>query len=324
MADAPLLSLQDLQIRFPRTEGDFCAVDSVSLAINRGEILGLAGESGSGKSLTALAVTHLIPPPGQISGGRVIFDGLDVASLAPADLLKLRGGRIGMIFQDPMSALNPTFTVGDQISEAYRLHTTATPVAARTRTIEFMDRVGIQDAHLRYDSYPHQLSGGMRQRVMIAMALICEPDLLIADEPTTALDVTVQAQILDLLREMREQLGLSILFISHDLAVVSELADRVAVIYSGNLMEILPVTSLADTACHPYTTGLLATLPAIEKRGRPLPVLDGILTDEDRERPGCPFAPRCPAAIAPCRREMPDVIQLSNRHFTACHAIGRP
>ncbi|MBN06744.1 MAG: peptide ABC transporter ATP-binding protein [Rhodospirillaceae bacterium] len=322
MADSPLLSIQGLQIKFPRTEGDFCAVDDVSLAINRGEILGLAGESGSGKSLTALAVTHLIPPPGQIIGGRVIFDGVDVASLAPADLLNLRGGRIGMIFQDPMSALNPTFTIGYQISEAYRLHTTATPAAARARTIEFLERVGIRDAPLRVDSYPHQLSGGMRQRVMIAMALICEPDLLIADEPTTALDTTVQVQILDLLREMREQLGLSILFISHDLAVVSELADRVAIIYAGNLMEILPAKSLANAACHPYSTGLLATLPTIEKRGRRLPVLEGMLEDADRERPGCPFAPRCPAAIGACSQEMPVLNQLSERHFAACHLIG--
>ena len=321
MTDNPLLSIQDLKIRFQSEEREFFAVNGITLNINRGEIVGLAGESGSGKSMMALAVTNLITPPGMISEGKIIFDGQDVAKLERSDLLKLRGGRVGMIFQDPMTSLNPVFTVGDQISDVYRFHKGVTKAKARSRAIDFMNRMGIKDASLRYDSYPHQLSGGMRQRVLIAMALICEPDLLIADEPTTALDATVQAQVLDLLLEMRELLGLSILFISHDLTVVSELADRIAIIYAGKLVETLPAATLTTSARHPYTTGLLETLPTIEKRGQPLPVLAGILTETDRINSGCPFARRCPIVLPPCALEMPEFTSVSQHHETACHAI---
>ena len=321
MTEPPFLSINSLTISFPSEAGDFHAVDGISLSIERGEILGLVGESGSGKSMTALAALDLIPPPGRVSNGQIHVGGEDIAGLDHAGRLNLRGGRIGMIFQEPMTALNPTFTVGDQVSEAYRLHTDATETEARDRAIDFMTRVGFRDAALRYNSYPHQLSGGMRQRAMIAMALICEPELLIADEPTTALDATVQAQILDLLLEMREQLGLAILFISHNLAVVSELADRVTIIYAGKIMETLPAAALANGARHPYTTGLLETLPSLEKRGQPLPVLEGILTDEDRQHAGCPFAPRCPDAIEACSEEMPSLRPLSDVHCAACHAV---
>jgi len=321
MTESRLLSIDNLTISFQRDSGDFRAVDGVSLDIGRGEILGLVGESGSGKSMTALATLDLIPQPGCVTGGRVIFDGQDIAGLGADDLLTFRGGRIGMIFQEPMTALNPTFTVGSQISEALQLHSDVTNQEARTRAIDFMTRVGFQDASLRYDSYPHQLSGGMRQRAMIAMALICEPELLIADEPTTALDATVQAQILDLLLEMREELNLAILFISHNLAVVSAISDRVAIMYAGKIMEVLPARELANGARHPYTTGLLETLPSMDKRGQRLPVLEGILTDTDRLRTGCPFAPRCSAALSVCTETMPDLIPLSDAHRAACHAL---
>lgn len=302
-----LLEIRNLHTYFQTREGLVCAVEGVSLHLDRGELLGLVGESGCGKSITALSVMRLVAPPGKIVAGEILFDGRDLLKLSNADMRDVRGDDIAMIFQDPMTSLNPVFTVGEQIAEALRLHRKLSRSAARAAAIEAMREVSIPDPELRVRDYPHQLSGGMRQRVMIAMALACDPKLLIADEPTTALDVTIQAQILELLNNLRRTRELAVLLITHDLGVVAEVADRVAVMYTGQVVEESPVDDLFARPKHPYTEGLLRSVPklttaAAEKESR-LQTIEGAVPRLTALPPGCHFEPRCPYRMPRCREQ---------------------
>ena len=299
-----LLEVKDLQTHFLTRAGVVRAVDGVSLHLDRGELLGLVGESGCGKSVTALSVLRLVAPPGRIVGGEIVFDGQDLLKLSEARMRELRGDDIAMIFQDPMTSLNPVYTVGEQIAEALRLHRKLSRKAARAAAVEAMREVAIPDPGRRADDYPHQLSGGMRQRVMIAMALACDPKLLIADEPTTALDVTIQAQILEMLDELRRTRELAVLLITHDLGVVAEVADRVAVMYTGRIVEESPVGELFARPKMPYTEGLLRSVPKltaaeVEKKER-LQAIEGTVPKLTQLPPGCHFAPRCPHRMPRC------------------------
>ena len=324
----PLLEIQDLVTAFHTPAGRVPAVDGVSLSIERGSAVGLVGESGCGKSVTAMSVLGLVAAPGRIERGRILLevDGrpLDLVGLSEGRLRQVLGGRVGMIFQEPMTSLNPVFPIGSQVAEAVRLHRRVTPAAARARALELFRLVRIADPERRLDEYPHQLSGGMRQRVMIAMALACEPDLLIADEPTTALDVTIQAQILELLADLRRRLGMALLLITHDLGVVAETCDHVAVMYAGKIVEQAPAAELFARPLHPYTIGLLAARP--EHRtgtAAPLAAIPGMVP-QPREFPaGCRFHPRCPFAREPrCTVEPPELRQLSPGHLARCHYAG--
>jgi peptide/nickel transport system ATP-binding protein/oligopeptide transport system ATP-binding protein len=288
------------------------AVDGISFGVDRGEVLGIVGESGSGKSVTSLSLLRLVPdPPGRIVEGEILLrkgDGAaeDLAKVSEARMEKIRGDRIAMIFQDPMTSLNPYMRVGDQLAEVLTLHKGATRAEARRRSVEMLASVGIPAAASRFDDYPHHLSGGMRQRVMIAMALLCDPDLLIADEPTTALDVTIQAQILDLIWERKEAQGVGVILITHDLGVIAKMADRVAVMYAGRIVEEGPVEAIFHGARHPYTIGLERSVPRLDSvRGGRLVPIPGMPPSLSRLPPGCPFHPRCAHAIDVCRREMP-------------------
>ena len=298
-----LLEVSQLTTVFDMPGGPVAAVDEVSFEVRAGETLCLVGESGSGKSVTALSILRLVQPPGRIAGGSVRFKGRELLSLAEADMRHVRGAEISLIFQEPMTALNPVFTVGDQIGEALLVHGRATRREARGRAVEWLTAVRIPDAAARVDDYPHQLSGGQRQRVLIAMALACKPSLVIADEPTTALDVTIQAEILDLLREMKTALGLSLLLITHDFGVVAETADRVAVMYAGRIVEEGPVRAIFASPQHPYTRGLLASMPG-GSRGR-LKAIEGTVPMLGSLPPGCAFNPRCPDRFAPCTTAPP-------------------
>ena len=299
-----LLEVNNLQTHFPTRAGLVRAVDGVSFYLQRGELLGVVGESGCGKSMTALSIMRLISPPGKIVDGEILFEGRDLLKLSESEMRQLRGDDIAMIFQDPMTSLNPVFTVGEQIAEALRLHRKLSRKEARLATIEAMREVSIPDPARRVDDYPHQLSGGMRQRVMIAMALACNPKLLIADEPTTALDVTIQAQILELLDELRRQRELAVLLITHDLGVVAEVADRVAVMYTGRIVEESPVDELFARPKHPYTEGLLRSVPKLTaehviKKER-LETIEGTVPRPTDLPPGCHFAPRCRHRMRRC------------------------
>src|SRR4026207_645915 len=304
MTAAHLLEVKDLQTHFPTRSGLVRAVDGVSFHLDRGELLGLVGESGCGKSITALSIMRLISPPGKIVDGEILFEGKDLLRLSDVEMRQMRGHDIAMIFQDPMTSLNPVFTVGEQIAEALRLHRKLARQQAREATIEAMREVSIPDPARRVDDYPHQLSGGMRQRVMIAMALACDPKLLIADEPTTALDVTIQAQILELLSELRKNRELAVLLITHDLGVVAEVADRVAVMYTGKIVEEAPVHELFARPRHPYTEGLLRSVPKLSvehvaKKER-FETIEGVVPSPTNLPPGCHFAPRCPHRMPRC------------------------
>jgi len=299
-----LLEVRDLQTQFSTRAGLVRAVDGVSFYLDRGELLGLVGESGCGKSITALSVMRLIAPPGKIVSGEIIFDGKNLLSLSDREMRQIRGDEIAMIFQDPMTSLNPVFRVGEQIAEALRLHRKLSRKDARAAAIEAMQEVAIPDPARRVDDYPHQLSGGMRQRVMIAMALACNPKLLIADEPTTALDVTIQAQILELLNELRKTRELAVLLITHDLGVVAEVADRVAVMYTGRIVEESPVEELFARPKHPYTEGLLRSVPKLTAehvaKAERLETIEGVVPRPTDLPPGCHFAPRCPYRLPRC------------------------
>ena len=317
-----LLEVKDLQTHFPTRAGLVRAVDGVSFYLDRGELLGLVGESGCGKSMTALSVMRLIAPPGKIVSGEVLFDGKDLLKLSDAEMRQMRGDDIAMIFQDPMTSLNPVFTVGEQIAEALRLHRKMSGKQARQATIEAMREVAIPDPARRVDDYPHQLSGGMRQRVMIAMALACNPKLLIADEPTTALDVTIQAQILELLDDLRKQRDLAVLLITHDLGVVAEVADRVAVMYTGRIVEESPVEELFARPKHPYTEGLLRSVPKLTsehvvKRER-LETIEGVVPSPTELPPGCHFAPRCRHRMPRCTEGRIPLYQLEGGVQVRC------
>jgi len=322
-----LLAVTDLQLCYTAADGvTSTPVDRVSFAVERGEMLALVGESGCGKSLTGLALLGLVPPPGRIAAGSGIrLENDDLLALNAAGLRRLRGGRIGMVFQDPMTSLNPVFTAGDQLVEAIRAHRQVSATVARTEARQLLEEVGIPDPAHRLDAYPHQLSGGLRQRVMIAIALAGRPDLLIADEPTTALDVTVQAQILELLDELRQAHGMAILLITHDLGIVAGRADRVAVMYAGQIVETAETASLFRQPAHPYTRGLLRALPRIdEAAGRLIPI-PGAVPAPSAWPTGCRFHPRCPSVLARCRLDAPPVVPVTPGHLSRCwlHAEDR-
>ncbi len=325
MADAPpeaLLSVQGLTTVFDVGPTPLIAVNDVSFEIRKGETLGLVGESGSGKSVTAFSLMRLVQPPGRIASGRVLFQGRDLLSLPEREMCRVRGAGIGLVFQEPMAALNPVMRVGRQIGESLVVQGMANVREARDRAIELMRAVKIVDPERRVDDYPHQLSGGMRQRVMLAVALACKPPLVIADEPTTALDVTVQAQILDLLREMKRTFDLSLLLITHDLGVVAEVADRVAVMYAGRIVEEGPVRTIFRQPAHPYTRGLLASIPH-GQAGTRLSAIDGAVPNLAALPPGCAFAPRCASRIDECDRSAPPEVLVAEDHRARCVVHAR-
>jgi peptide/nickel transport system ATP-binding protein len=314
-----LLSVQDLRTVFRTSGGDVAAVDGVSLDVIRGKTLGIVGESGCGKSVLSLSIMRLVAHPGRIASGRVLLEGRDLAGLSNAEMRGVRGKEIGMIFQEPMTSLNPVHTVGFQITEGIRAHEPrASKAELRERGIAALARVRIPSPERRFDEYPHQLSGGMRQRVMIAMALACSPKLLIADEPTTALDVTVQAQILDLLRDLQAETGMAIILITHDLGVIAEMADDVAVMYAGRVVERTTARDLFEDPQHPYTLGLLGSIPRLDEDRERLLAITGAVPPPFALPPGCRFAPRCPFAIEACRAEIPGLRSISPGHEAAC------
>jgi oligopeptide transport system ATP-binding protein len=316
----PLLSVRNLSTRFRTERGTVRAVDNVSFDVAAGETLAIVGESGSGKSVTALSILRLIPdPPGKIESGEILFDGKDLLKLDDAGIRAIRGNRIAMIFQEPMSSLNPALTVGLQVGEPINLHRKTTWAKALDKAAELLGKVRISDGRSRLGSYPHQYSGGMRQRVMIAMALACQPQLIIADEPTTALDVTVQAQILALLKELTREANSAMILITHDLGVVARYADRVAVMYGGRIVETAPARQLYKSPRHPYTRGLMASVPRLDgDTDRPLIPIEGQPPDLATLPPGCPFAPRCKDATERCRIERPPLFESGPNHFSAC------
>jgi oligopeptide/dipeptide ABC transporter ATP-binding protein len=322
---APVLSLRDLRTYFHAESGLARSVDGVSLDVYPGETLGVVGESGCGKSVTALSVLRLIRPPGRIeAGSQVLFDGRDLLTLPERELRAIRGNRIAMIFQEPMTALNPVFTVGDQIAEVVRVHERTGARVAWARAVEMLAAVGIPDPERRAKEYPHQLSGGMRQRVMIAMALILKPAVVIADEPTTALDVTIQAQILELLADLQRQLGTAIMMITHDLGVIAEVARRVVVMYAGEVVEEAPVEALFAAPHHPYAEGLLAAIPRLGARRDRLATIPGTVPPATAWPTGCRFRDRCPYAWERCATEHPPLYQIGAGRVSRCHLADEP
>jgi oligopeptide/dipeptide ABC transporter ATP-binding protein len=324
MAD-PLLSVRDLRTFFYTENGVARSVDGVSFDISAGETVGLVGESGCGKSVTALSLMRLIRPPGRIEpGSQIKFDGLDIAALDEKSMREIRGARLAMVFQEPMTALNPVFTVGDQIAEVVRVHHAGSKKEAWDRAVKMLETVGIPSPAQRANEYPHQLSGGMRQRVVIAMALIMNPALVIADEPTTALDVTIQAQILELLRDLQQKFGTSILLITHDLGVVAETASRVIVMYGGEIVEEAPVSDLFARAHHPYTEGLLNAMPQVGHERERLETIPGSVPPPTKWPQGCRFHDRCPYAWDRCATEHPPLYQIGGGHVSRCHLAVEP
>jgi len=314
-----LLRVEDLSVEFRTAAGATRVVDSVGFAVPRGGALGIVGESGSGKSMTSLAIMGLLPKGGTATGS-IVFDGKDLLAQRESAMRRIRGDRIAMIFQDPLSSLNPYYTVGVQIAEAYRSHRSGVSArAAKKVAIEAMERVHIHDAARRADHYPHQFSGGMRQRIMIAMAIALDPAVLIADEPTTALDVTVQAQIMALLQELQEERQMGLILITHDLGVVADVADRIAVMYAGRLVETATVHELYAAPAHPYTRGLLESIPRLDQKGQTLAAIGGLPPNLMRIPPGCPFNPRCRMAQDVCRTDRPELREVVPGRFSACH-----
>jgi oligopeptide transport system ATP-binding protein len=315
-----LLEVKDLRTYFDTEDGEVKAVDGISIQLKRGETLGIVGESGSGKSVTNLSIVRLIPsPPGRIVSGQILFDGIDILKLKENDVRKIRGRRIAMIFQDPMTSLNPFMKISRQLMELTQLHLGHTRRQAYDHAIEMLETVGIPDARSRANSYPHEFSGGMRQRVMIAMALSCEPELLIADEPTTALDVTIQAQILELIKTLKRATGASVILITHDLGVVAGMTDHLIVMYAGKAFEQAPTAELFALPGNPYTKGLLRSVPDPTAEQGELYQIPGLPPDVAHLPSGCPFAPRCDRAEDICRREFPPFVQLTAEHFSLCH-----
>lgn len=321
-----LLDVRDLQVHFRAPQGVARAVQGLSFSIAKGETFAIVGESGCGKSTTSMALMRLVPEPAGRIGGSIDFENKNLLALSDAEMNSVRGQSIAMIFQEPMTSLNPVMRVGDQITETLRLHDSGTPEENRKRAIEMLELVGIADPARRLKEYPHQLSGGMRQRVMIAIALACKPKLLIADEPTTALDVTIQAQILNLINDLKEKTGLAILLITHDLGVVAETADRVMVMYAGRKIEEAPVAELFGNAQHPYTKGLLRAAPKLgavpEGKGHRLHEIPGSVPSLSRKIEGCAFASRCAEATDICRKVVPGIISRGREHFVACHNVA--
>ncbi|WP_159992726.1 ABC transporter ATP-binding protein [Roseomonas sp. 18066] len=314
-----LLRIEGLRTVFKTSSGLVRAVDGIDLSVPRGRTLGIVGESGCGKSMLSLSIMRLVPPPGKTTEGRVLLEGRDLLQLSTSEMRRVRGGQIAMIFQEPMTSLNPVHSIGRQLVEAMKVHSGHLSASdLRDKGIAALKRVRIPSPERRFDEYPHQLSGGMRQRVMIAMALACEPRLLIADEPTTALDVTVQAQILDLLRELQAETGMSIILITHDLGVVAEMADEVAVMYAGRVVERTTARELFDDPQHPYTLGLLGSVPRLDEERDRLLAIDGSVPPPFAFPPGCRFNPRCPFAIGPCRSDLPPLREIVPGHEAAC------
>jgi oligopeptide/dipeptide ABC transporter ATP-binding protein len=326
--DGAILSVRNLRTVFRTDSGLVPAVDGVSFDLGRKEVLGIVGESGSGKSVTALSILRLIPnPPGQITAGEIWFDGRDLLKISEREMQAVRGRAISMIFQEPMTSLNPVFSIGEQIMETLRIHERLPPKAARTRAIEMLARVGIPSPAQRIEEYPHQLSGGMRQRVMIAMALSCNPQLLLADEPTTALDVTIQAQILDLLRDLQRDFNMAVIVITHNMGVVAEFADRVLVMYAGRIVEQAGVHATFEQPMHPYTEGLLNSIPHLELEATRLQAIPGVVPNPFDLPPGCRFAPRCRYMQTTCEQAQPDLLAVGPEHWAACirhSGFGQP
>ena len=321
----PILSIRDLRTWFHTEQGIARSVDGVSLDVHPGETLGVVGESGCGKSVTALSVLRLIRPPGRIeAGSQVLFEGRDLLGLSDRELRAIRGNRIAMIFQEPMTALNPVFTVGDQIAEVVRVHEKASAKAAWARAVEMLEAVGIPDPERRAKEYPHQLAGGMRQRVMIAMALVLKPAVVIADEPTTALDVTIQAQILELLADLQRRLGTAIVLITHDLGVIAEVARRVVVMYAGEVVEESPVEALFAAPHHPYAEGLLSAVPRLGARRERLTTIPGSVPPATAWPTGCRFRERCPYAWGRCAAEHPPLYRIGEGRVSRCHLAEEP
>jgi oligopeptide/dipeptide ABC transporter ATP-binding protein len=320
--DSVLLAIEDLYITFRTSRGVVRALNGVSLDVSRGEIFGIVGESGCGKSITGMSVLGLLPGSAEITRGAIFFEGRDLRSMSDAQLRAIRGHAISMIFQDPATALNPVFTIGHQIEKVLRTHTSLDKRAVRTRALETLDAVGLPDVERIYTSYPHQLSGGMQQRALIAIAISCEPTLIIADEPTTALDVTIQSQILTLLTELRRRLGIALILITHNLGVVAETCDRLAVFYAGRVVERGTTDEVFTRPLHPYTRGLMAAIPVAANRGGPLAAIPGTVPSDPGLLPGCTFAPRCAHAIARCTAARPDLYSVgSGEHAAACFLL---
>ena len=314
-----LVEIKNERLSFFTPAGEVKALNDVSLTLREGEVLGIVGESGSGKSVTSYSLMGITPEPGRIIGGSVEFNGHRIDRMSEKEMRKIRGSEVSMIFQDPMTSLNPVYTVGNQIEEAILLHTDKTHREAKLRAVELLRLVGINEPEKRVRQYPHELSGGMRQRVMIAMALACEPKLLIADEPTTALDVTIQAQILELIMELKEKLGMAVVLITHDLGIVSSMCDRIAVMYAGKVIECGTTDDIFYRPQHEYTKGLLRSVPRIdEKETQRLVAIEGTPVDMLNPPAGCPFAPRCPKCMKICLREMPPYTTFSDLHYAAC------
>jgi len=318
--ETPILSVNELHTEFPTLKGPVRAVNGVSFDVKKGETLCVVGESGSGKSVLNLSIMRLVPPPGKILGGEIIFDGIDIRAVNESDVRKLRGRRIAAVFQDPMTSLNPYLKISTQLAEITRLHLGHSGREAHVHAIRMLEKVGIADASVRVNDYPHEFSGGMRQRVMIAMALSCDPELLIADEPTTALDVTVQAQILELMRDLKSRLGTSVILVTHDLGVVAGMADRVIVMYAGRVFETAPVNDLFARPANPYTVGLLKSMPdPSAEAGGTLYQIPGMPPNLADPVSGCPFAERCDRAQDVCRRQFPPFVEVGPGHGSLCH-----
>ena len=325
---APLLHVEGLKVEFKTRDGIATVIDNMNIKLNAGETLGIVGESGCGKSMTALSIMGLVPiPPGRIAGGKILFNGEDLLQAGEARMRQVRGNNISMIFQEPMTSLNPVFSIGDQIAETARLHEGLSRRAAMDRALEMLIAVGIPAAERRIQEYPHQMSGGMRQRVMIAMALACRPQILIADEPTTALDVTVQAQIFDLLDSLKEKTGTAIILITHDMGAIAEMAERVVVMYAGRVVEEAAVDDILTSPQHPYTRGLIQCVPHLTNdppvEREPLFEIPGVVPALTNLGKGCPFAPRCQYADAQCRAEMPPVSTVGDGHSVTCWLTER-
>ncbi|MFZ4184851.1 ABC transporter ATP-binding protein [Streptomyces sp. R02] len=315
-----LLEVRDLHVEFRTRDGVAKAVNGVTYGVDEGETLAVLGESGSGKSVTAQAVMGILDtPPGRITGGEVVFQGRDLLKLKEEERRRIRGAEMAMVFQDALSALNPVLTVGDQLAEMFTVHRGMSRKDARAKAVELMDRVRIPAARERVRQYPHQFSGGMRQRIMIAMAIALEPALIIADEPTTALDVTVQAQVMELLAELQREYRMGLILITHDLGVVADVADRIAVMYAGRIVESAPVHDIYKAPAHPYTRGLLDSIPRLDHKGRELYAIKGLPPNLTRIPPGCPFHPRCPLARDVCTTDDPPLYEVSGTRGSACH-----